>query len=187
MKKLKNIIKIFLALAIVFSQLSNATLVFAAEVNNNDTPASENEASFSEEETPSEDDTTEGEESEEDEDKETIGEETPSEDDTTEEESEEETVGEDTPGSEDPLGDDENSDEISEEPEEKTEFTLEDLETLMNVYINGEEVPEELVNLLIAKGAPSVENGQFTALTLEDIMFVSELLKENTDTDTERE
>ena len=41
-------IKIFLALAIVFSQLSNATLVLAAEVTDNDIPAGETEPSSNE-------------------------------------------------------------------------------------------------------------------------------------------
>ena len=215
MKKLKNIIKIFLALAIVFSQLSNATLVLAAEVTDNDVPAGEstpsNEEELTDETDENEDDELENEDSDEsEEDKEDeLGEEPPIEDgDTTEEDDSEENDDEN-----DPVDNDDNSEEPpvdnnddndtptdnndnTEEPstgeeetteEVKTEFTLEDLETLMNAYINDEEVPQELINLLIAKGAPSVENGEFTGLTLEDIMFVSELLKENPDTESERE
>ncbi len=173
MKKLKNMIKIFLALAIVFSQLSNATLVLAAEVTDNDIPAGETE--------PGTGDIT-GEETEE------SDEENPADnsesDNTTDSEipSENGENPEDNPevNNEEPTGEGETT-------EEKTEFTLEDLEVLMNAYINGEEVPEELIALLIAKGAPSIVNGEFTELTLEDIMFVSELLKEEADIDTERE
>lgn len=200
MKKLKNIIKIFLALAIVFSQLSNATLVLAAEITDGDVPAGETEPSSNENDEIQE----EEEENEDEEDDETVeGETEPETGDTTdEEESDEEeensvddsedgnTIGSETPSEngENPEENPEvNTGENEEPTEEKTEFTLEDLEVLMNAYINGEEVPEELINLLIAKGAPSVENGEFTELTLEDIMFVSELLKEEPDTDTERE
>jgi len=195
MKKMKNIFKIFLALTIVFSQLSNATLVLAAEVTDNEEPAvNENtEPVINEIET------------EEKEDKEAIGEvgeetieETPAEsgDVSDEEENLEENKEN---GEDDSLDNGEgNSDStevnpedpttLEDEPiEEKTEFTLEDLEILMNAYINEEEVPEELINLLIEKGAPSIVEGEFTELTLEDIMFVSELLKEEGDTDTERE
>ena len=195
MKKMKNIFKIFLALTIVFSQLSNATLVLAAEVTDNEEPAvNENtEPVINETET------------EEKEDKEAIGEvgeetieETPAEsgDVSDEEENLEENKEN---GEDDSLDNGEgNSDStevnpedpttLEDEPiEEKTEFTLEDLEILMNAYINEEEVPEELINLLIEKGAPSIVEGEFTELTLEDIMFVSELLKEEGDTDTERE
>ena len=160
MKKFKNIFKIFLALALIFSQLSNATLVFAEEITgdgsseNGTQEVEDPTATYNEEEDKEQppflgDGENEG-----------------------QEEGEEETP--DTP-------------ENPEVTEEKTDFTLEDLELLMNAYINSEELPEELINLLIAKGAPSVQNGQLNGLTLEDIMFVSELLKENADTDTERE
>lgn len=200
MKKLKNMIKIFLALAIVFSQLSNATLVLAAEVTDNDIPAGETEPSSNETDEKKEED-------EEEKDDETVeGETEPGTGDITGEETEESdeenpadnSESDNTTDSEIPSENGENPEDNpevnNEEPtgegetaEEKTEFTLEDLEVLMNAYINGEEVPEELIALLIAKGAPSVENGEFTELTLEDIMFVSELLKEEPDTDTERE
>lgn len=200
MKKLKNMIKIFLALAIVFSQLSNATLVLAAEVTDNDIPAGETEPSSNETDEKKEED-------EEEKDDETVeGETEPGTGDITGEETEESdeenpadnSESDNTTDSEIPSENGENPEDNpevnNEEPtgegetaEEKTEFTLVDLEVLMNAYINGEEVPEELIALLIAKGAPSVENGEFTELTLEDIMFVSELLKEEPDTDTERE
>ena len=178
MKKMKNIFKIFLALTIVFSQLSNATLVFAAEITDNvESGVNENtEPVGNEAET-------------EEEDKETI-EETPTDNgDVTDEGENSEENKENGEGNNDntevnPEDPSTGEDEI---PEEKTEFTLEDLEVLMNAYINEEEVPEELINLLIEKGAPSIVNGEFTELTLEDIMFVSELLKEEADTDTERE
>ncbi len=208
MKKLKNMIKIFLALVIAFSQLSNATLVLAAEVTDNEISVGEtepsNEGEFTENETFDEED---------DDDKETLeGETEPGTGDTTgeeenleennddEENSVDNTEDDNTTGSEVPSDNGENPEENpevntgeveepseGETPEEKTEFTLEDLEVLMNAYINEEEVPQELIDLLIAKGAPSIENGEFTELTLEDIMFVSELLKEIPDTDTERE
>lgn len=178
MKKMKNIFKIFLALTIVFSQLSNATLVFAAEITDNvESGVNENtEPVGNEAET-------------EEEDKETI-EETPTDNgDVTDEGENSEENKENGEGNNDntevnPEDPSTGEDEI---PEEKTEFSLEDLEVLMNAYINEEEVPEELINLLIEKGAPSIVNGEFTELTLEDIMFVSELLKEEADTDTERE
>lgn len=186
MKKMKNIFKIFLALTIVFSQLSNATLVLAAEVIDNEEPAvNENtEPVVDEDET-------------EEEDKETI-EDTPTENDDVTGEGENLEENKEN-GEDDSLdngeGNSDNTEVNSEDPttgedepiEEKTEFTLEDLEVLMNAYINEEEVPEELVNLLIQMGAPSIVEGEFTKLTLEDIMFVSELLKEEADTDTERE
>ena len=202
MKKIKNIIKIFLALAIVFSQLSNATLVLAAEITE-DVPTSETEPSSDKNNEVQEEDADE----EVDEDKEKTEGEEESETGETTENLEENKDDEENPvdnsdngnttnndnNSEVGTGEGENSEVSEESPtggetaEEKTEFTLEDLEVLMNAYINGEEVPQELIDLLIAKGAPSVENGQFTELTLEDIMFVSELLKEEPDTDTERE
>ncbi len=186
MKKMKNIFKIFLALTIVFSQLSNATLVLAAEVTDNGEPVvndntepvvdedeTEEEDKETIEEVPTENDDVTGEEEDSEENKENVednsldnGEEN---NDNTEVNPEDPTTGED------------------EIPEEKTKFTLEDLEVLMNAYINEEEVPEELINLLIEKGAPSIVEGEFTELTLEDIMFVSELLKEEADIDTARE
>lgn len=190
MKKMKNIFKIFLALTIVFSQLSNATLVLAAEVTDNGEPAvNENADSVG-----SEDET----------DKETTGEDEETIEDASTENGDVTVEGENSEenkenGEDNSLGNGEgNSDNTEanpedpttgedEMPEEKTEFTLEDLEVLMNAYINEEEVPEELITLLIQKGAPSIVNGEFTELTLEDIMFVSELLKEETDTDTARE
>lgn len=177
MKKTKNIIKIFLALAIVFSQLSNATLVLAAEVTDNGIPAGETEPSSNENDEIKEDDET------------VEGETELGTGDTTGEETKENEDDEENPvdNSEINTGDNEEPTGEEEITEEKAEFTLEDLEVLMNAYINGEDVPEELIALLIAKGAPSVENGEFIELTLEDIMFVSELLKEEPDTDTERE
>ena len=181
MKKIKNMIKIFLALAIVFSQLSNATLVLAAEVMD-DTPTGETEPSSNNNvETQEEDNLGEGDVDEENpvdnsEDDNTTGNETSSENGENPEDNPEVNTGD----NEEPTGEGETT-------EVKTEFTLEDLEVLMNAYINGDEVPEELIALLIVKGAPSVENGEFTELTLEDIMFVSELLKEEPDTYNERD
>ncbi len=185
MKKIKNIFKIFLALIIVFSQLSNATIVLAAEIADN---------------APIEDSDTVGEEVEETKEEDLVNDtDNDGTDENLEDDNEENTDVPSENGEDNPLDNgEENSDnaEINPEdpttgedemPEEKTEFTLEDLEVLMNVYINEEEVPEELINLLIEKGAPSIVEGEFTELTLEDIMFVSELLKEEADIDTERE
>ena len=185
MKKIKNIFKIFLALIIVFSQLSNATIVLAAEIADT---------------APIEDSDTVGEEVEETKEEDLVNDtDNDGTDENLEDDNEENTDVPSENGEDNPLDNGEgNSDnaEINPEdpttgedemPEEKTEFTLEDLEILMNVYINEEEVPEELINLLIEKGAPSIVNGEFTELTLEDIMFVSELLKEEADIDTERE
>lgn len=185
MKKIKNIFKIFLALIIVFSQLSNATIVLAAEIADT---------------APIEDSDTVGEEVEETKEEDLVNDtDNDGTDENLEDDNEENTDVPSENGEDNPLDNGEgNSDnaEINPEdpttgedemPEEKTEFTLEDLEVLMNAYINEEEVPEELINLLIEKGAPSIVNGEFTELTLEDIMFVSELLKEEADIDTERE
>lgn len=185
MKKIKNIFKIFLALIIVFSQLSNATIVLAAEIADT---------------APIEDSDTVGEEVKETKEEDLVNDtDNDGTDENLEDDNEENTDVPSENGEDNPLDNGEgNSDnaEINPEdpttgedemPEEKTEFTLEDLEVLMNAYINEEEVPEELINLLIEKGAPSIVNGEFTELTLEDIMFVSELLKEEADIDTERE
>ena len=152
MKKLSSIIKIFLVLTIIFSQLGNATLVLAEEVTDNDkvTNLTGNDTNNEE------NDTNDEEESLEDE--------------------------------EDDLDDDnDNLEDEDNEKEEGPQLTKEDLETLMGIYINGGEIPEELKNLLIALGAPSVENEVLNEITLEDIMFVSELLKEESDIETERE
>lgn len=152
MKKLSSIIKIFLVLTIIFSQLGNATLVLAEEVTDNDkvTNLTGNDTNNEE------NDTNDEEESLEDE--------------------------------EDDLDDDnDNLEDEDNEEEEEPQLTKEDLETLMGIYINGGEIPEELKNLLIALGAPSVENEVLNEITLEDIMFVSELLKEESDIETERE
>ena len=152
MKKISSIIKIFLVLTIIFSQLGNATLVLAEEVTDNDkvTNLTGNDTNNEE------NDTNDEEESLEDE--------------------------------EDDLDDDnDNLEDEDNEKEEGPQLTKEDLETLMGIYINGGEIPEELKNLLIALGAPSVENEVLNEITLEDIMFVSELLKEESDIETERE
>ena len=152
MKKLSSIIKIFLVLTIIFSQLGNATLVLAEEVTDNDkvTNLTGNDTNNEE------NDTNDEEESLEDE--------------------------------EDDLDDDnDNLEDEDNEKEEGPQLTKEDLETLMGIYINGGEIPEELKNLLIALDAPSVENEVLNEITLEDIMFVSELLKEESDIETERE
>lgn len=146
MKKIKNIFKIFLALTIVFSQLSNATLVLADELSNNETNINDNNQN--------ENDQNENDQNENDENDE---------------------------------NDQNENDENDQNDEEEVDFSLENLETLMNAYLNDEELDEVLKNLLTLNGAPCIVNEEFTELTFDDIMFVNELLKENSDTETERE
>ena len=173
-KKCIKSIKIFLALALIFSQLSNATVVLAEEVSdNNDSAYTDNELqndSENKEENPTEGEVTESENKEEN----------PTEGEVTEPENKEEnpTEGE--------VTESENKEENPTEGEVR-EFTLEDLEKMMDSYLNNTELDEEIVNLLIAYGAPSIVDGQYNYLTIDDIMFVNELLKEEPDIETERE
>lgn len=155
-KKMKNIFKIFMALIIVFSQLSNATLVLAAEITNDDLNLdngilSNQDVILDEEEDIIVDETG----------------------------NEEGIVGEDNSG--------ETDDSDSTIDDNDIELVKDNLELLMNIYLNGETIPDELRSLLVKYGIPSAQNEEFTEITFEDIMFINELLKNESNTETERE
>ena len=202
-KKYMKLVKIFLAFALVFSQLSNATVVLAEEVmdnddmvqNTDDTTLEEN-TEENKEDTPS----TEGESGTE-EVKEENKEETPNtenpENNETPSNVEENPTEEVKPSTEENPTTEEQTPEVDTPTEEGgigsgetdiREFTKEDLEAMMDSALNGTELDEEIVELLIFYGAPStLETGEFNFVTTEDIMFVNELLKETPDIETERE
>lgn len=155
-KKMKNIFKIFMALIIVFSQLSNATLVLAAEITNDDLNLdngilSNQDVILDEEEDIIVDETG----------------------------NEEGIVGEDNSG--------ETDDSDSTIDDNDIELVKDNLELLMNIYLNGETIPDELRSLLVKYGIPSAQNEEFTEITFEDIMFINELLKNESNTETEGE
>ena len=175
-KKYIKLIKIFLALVLVFSQLSNAMVVLAEEVSDN------NASSYTDT------DTTDTELQNDSENKENI----PGEGEVIDPENKEETPADgeviDPENKEETPTDGEVVDpEGKGSAEEVREFTPEDLEKMMDSYLNGTELDEELVNLLIAYEAPSIVDGEFSYVTIDDIMFVNELLKEEPDLETERE
>lgn len=178
-KKYTKIIKIFLVLALVFSQLSNATVVLAEEVMDNNDVVQNNDDTILEENT---------EENKED---------TPSTEGESGTEEVKEENKEETPNVENPENNETPSN-VEENPTEEggigsgetdiREFTKEDLEAMMDSALNGTELDEEIIELLIFYGAPStIETGEFNFVTTEDIMFVNELLKETPDIETERE
>ena len=197
-KKYAKLIKIFLVLALVFSQLSNATVVLAEEVmdnndvvqNNDDTILEEN-TEENKEDTPS----TEGESGTE-EVKEENKEETPNvenpennetpsnvEENPTEEvkpsTEENPTTEEQVPEVDTPTEGENQVLEENEEPKgsgetDVREFTKEDLEAMMDAYLNDTELDEEIIKLLEYYGAPCTLEGEFKFLQMDDIMFVNE-------------
>lgn len=172
-KKYMKLIKIFLALVVAFSQLSNAAVVFADELDDNDLDTSVVHVSTVIKADEKEDTTLINEEENNEEDKE-------HDIDTSVETNSEE--GDDSGDGNLPSdGDFKETDEV------ERDFTIEDLEEMMDSYLNGTQLSEEIINLLIKKNAPSIVNGEFTFISLEDIMFVNELLKVDSDTETERE
>ena len=202
-KKYMKLVKIFLAFALVFSQLSNATVVLAEEVMDNDDMVQNTDDTILEENTEeNKEDTpsTEGESGTE-EVKEENKEETPNvenpENNETPSNVEENPTEEVKPSTEENPTTEEQTPEVDTPTEEGgigsgetdvREFTKEDLEAMMDSALNGTELDEEIVELLIFYGAPStLETGEFNFVTTDDIMFVNELLKEAPDIETERE
>lgn len=170
-KKYMKFIKIFLALVMIFSQLSNSIVVFADEIDDSADTTSENEVIENEE--------TSEEDEEIVEDEETNEESTDDEGNQADEELPSENI--------DDQNDEETTEEDVVEVVAEKEFTLEDLEAIVYAYLNDSELSLDLIELLKEKEAPCIENGEFTEISLRDIMFVNELLKEESDTETERE
>lgn len=170
-KKYIKLIKIFLAIIMVFSQLSNAIVVFADEVGNTDEEDIANVIGNDNTQDSDDLDDQSVEENLDDEGEYDEGEETIS-----------PTEGEEPTEGENNTEEDNLADSNSEE-----HFTLDNLKEMLNAYLNKSELSDDIINLLIEKGAPSTLNGEFTEVSFDDIMFVNELLKENSDTENERE
>lgn len=173
-KKYMKLIKIFLAVIMVFSQLSNATVVFAKEITDTDI-ALNNDGN-------NDNNVIDGEYTQSDE----LNDE---EDETNLDENQDEidpTIDDDSDKEDNALEDNNNEEEPTESDSEK-EFTSDDLKAIIDAYLNDSELSEDIIELLKEKGSPSTLEGEFTEITFDDIMFVNELLKENSDTESERE
>ncbi len=186
-KKYIKLIKIFLAVIMVFSQLSNATVVFANEIldtditlnndENNDNIVNDDGVQVDE---PSNDEETNVNDEDKDNDIE------PAIDEDSDKEENLDEIDDNT--LEENFDEEENNKENEPtESDSKDEFNSDDLKAILDAYLNKSELSEEIINLLIQKGAPSTLEGEFTEITFDDIMFVNELLKENSDTESERE
>ena len=134
-KKYMKLIKIFLALVVAFSQLSNAAVVFADELDDNDLDTSVVHVSTVIKADEKEDTTLINEEENNEEDKE-------HDIDTSVETNSEE--GDDSGDGNLPSdGDFKETDEV------ERDFTIEDLEEMMDSYLNGTQLSEEITNQLI--------------------------------------